>query len=70
MARLEEEGKAQGLSAGEYARRLVVRGLEVGDELTALRKSLGHMFYLMLVTKMGASEAEAEDLVRKIEGGL
>ncbi|MBX3110280.1 MAG: helix-turn-helix domain-containing protein [Fimbriimonadaceae bacterium] len=68
--RLEEEGGKLGLSAGEYARRLVVRGLEVGDELSALRKSLGHMFYLILVTKLGASEAEAEDIVRNIEGGV
>ena len=69
MERLAKEGEAHGMSAGNYARRLVVRGLEMGDELTALRKSLSHMFYLVLVTKMGATEAEAEELVRKIEGG-
>lgn len=69
MERLVKEGEAHGMSAGDYARRLVVRGLEMGDELTALRKSLSHMFYLVLVTKMGATEAEAEELVRKIEGG-
>lgn len=67
LKRLEEEGKKRGLSAGEYARHLVVRGLETDDQIAALRKALGSMFYLILVTKMGASEAEAEEIVRNIE---
>lgn len=69
IKKLEEEGAKRDLGAAEYARRLVVRGLEVGDELGALRKSLGSMFYLILVSKLGASEAEAEEIVRNIEGG-
>ncbi len=67
LRRLEEEGQKLGLSAGEYARRLVVRGLETDDQIASLRKALGSMFYLILVTKMGASEAEAEEIVRNIE---
>lgn len=67
LRRLEEEGQKLGLSAGEFARRLVVRGLETDDQIAALRKALGSMFYLILVTKMGASEAEAEEIVRNIE---
>jgi len=67
--KLEEEGAKHGMGAADYARRLVVRGLEVGDELTALRKSLGSMFYLILVSKLGASEAEAEEIIRNIEEG-
>jgi len=69
IKRLVEEGEKLDMGAADYARRLVVRGLEVGDELSALRKSLGGMFYLILVSKLGASEAEAEEIVRNIEGG-
>ena len=68
VRRLEEEGAKRDMSPADFARRLVVRGLEVGDELASLRKSLGSMFYLILVSKLGASETEAEEIVRNIEG--
>jgi len=67
IKKLETEGERYGLSGAEYARRLVIRGLEVGDELATLKKSLSHVFYLILVSKLGATEAEAEEIVRSIE---
>jgi hypothetical protein len=69
VKRLEEEGQREGMSAAAYARRLVVRGLEVGDELAAMKKSIGGMFYLILVSKLGATEAEADEILRGIEEG-
>lgn len=69
LARLSTEGKAQGLSAGEYARRLVIRALEdtrteeFRDEVKRLRGALGHTFYTLLVMKFGVSEREAEEFV-------
>lgn len=75
IKRLSEEGEKHGLSAAEYARRLVIRGLEepdkngVASEMKALRKELVDMFYLLLVTKLGANEAEAAEIVRTISGG-
>ena len=63
------------MSPSEYARRLVIRSLEgqtqsgTADELSALRKSLADMFYLVLVSKLDATEAEATDIVKKLTGG-
>lgn len=69
IKRLEDEGRKHDMSSADYARRLVIRGLEVSDELGSLRRSLSNMFYLILVSKLGATEAEAEELVRTIEVG-
>lgn len=73
VKQLQTEGARQGLSAGEYARRLVIRGIETQtahDDLKALRKSLSDMFYIVLVTKLGSTEQEAEDIVRTLAEGI
>lgn len=75
VKKLTELGKQHGMSPSEYARRLVIRSLEgqtqsgTADELSALRKSLGDMFYLVLVSKLDATEAEAAAIVKKLTGG-
>ena len=72
VQRLKAEGEKQGMSPGEYARRLVIRSLEetpadrFAEQLKALQTSLAGMFYLILVEKFGASEDEANELVRQI----
>ena len=76
VKKLTEIGKQSGMSPSEYARRLVIRSLEgqtqsgTADELTALRKSLADMFFLVLVSKLDATEAEATEIVKKITGGV
>ena len=76
VKKLTEIGKQSGMSPSEYARRLVIRSLEgqtqsgTADELTALRKSLADMFYLVLVSKLDATEAEAKEIVKKITVGI
>jgi len=71
---LVEEGEKIGLSSSEYARRLVIRGLEepssdkVLYEVEALRKSLSEMFFLLLVSKLGATDTEADEIVRSLAG--
>lgn len=75
--RLKAEGEQQGMSAGEYARRLVIRSLEetptdrFAEHLKTLQTSLTGMFYLILVEKFGASEDEANELVSALsaQGG-
>ena len=70
VGRLATEGKRQGLSAAEMARKLVVQGLEdtavqeVKDELSKLRDGLGHMFYAILIKGFGMSEEAADILVQ------
>ena len=72
---LASKGETLGMSPGEYARRLVIRGLEedtaerVTAELKAFRKSLTDMFYLILVTKLDASESQAAEIVATLSGG-
>lgn len=72
VQRLTEAGEKEGLSASEFARRLVIRGVEdqaagrMTEEISALRNALTEMFYLVLVTKLGASETEATEIVRSI----
>ena len=66
IKKLEEEGAKSGLSSGEYARRLVIRGLDTTNEIQALKGSLAHMFFLILVTKMGATEEEADEIVKSL----
>lgn len=72
VKRLEEEGLKHGLSGSEYARRLVIRGLEIqtaeGD-LATLRKNLSEMFFVLLVSRLGATEDEANEIVRTLSGG-
>lgn len=69
VGRLQSEGAALGLSAGEYARKLVVQSLEddrQGDfakELKALRDGLAQLFYTLLVMKLGVDEIEAKKFV-------
>lgn len=71
---LGEEGEKKGLSPSEYARKLVIQGLEepstekVFAEVESLRKSLSEMFFLMLVSKLGATDHEAEEIVKSISG--
>ena len=71
---LTEEGEKVGLSSSEYARRLVIRGLEepssekVFSEVEALRQSLSEMFFLLLVSKLGATDAEANEIVKSLAG--
>jgi hypothetical protein len=75
IKRLIEEGEKHGFSAAEYARRLVIRGIEMpvkegaSADVAALRQALTDMFYLILVSKLGASEAEASEIVRSLSGG-
>ncbi len=74
IKRLQLEGETRGMSVGEYARFLVIRSLEdttsqrVAEELTALRKSLSGMFYLILVDQFEASPEEAQAIVTKLGG--
>ncbi len=72
VKKLEEAGAIHGMSAGEYARRLVIRGLEgqsAEADVKLLKKSLSDMFYIILVTKLGASEGEALDIVKSLTEG-
>lgn len=69
VKKLEEAGAAHGMSAGEYARRLVIRGIEgqsAEADVKALRRSLSDMFYVILVTRLGASEGEATEIVKSL----
>ena len=69
VKRLKAEGEKRGMSPGEYARSLVVRGLEdsdaqrFADEIRSLRKSLSGMFYLILVERFGTTAEEANELI-------
>ena len=71
---LTEEGEKVGLSSSEYARRLVILGLEepssenAFSEVEAIRHSLSEMFFLLLVSKMGATDAEADEIVKSLAG--
>lgn len=72
VKRLEQEGAKLGMSAGEFARRLVIRGLEgqsAEEDVKALRKILSDMFYVILVTRLGSSEEEATEIVKSLSGG-
>lgn len=72
VKRLAEEGEKHGLSAGEFARRLVIRGLEgqgSDQDFKTLRSNLADMFYIILVTKLGTSEAEATEVIKSLAGG-
>lgn len=75
VKRLAAEGEKLGMSPSEYARKLVVRGLEddgadrVSRELRGLRQNLTDMFYLVLTTKLGASDDEAAEIVRTLAAG-
>jgi hypothetical protein len=72
IKRLTEEGEKNGMSAGEYARRLVIRGLEgqgSDQDFKTLRSNLADMFYIILVSKMGVSEAEANEVIKSLAGG-
>lgn len=72
VSMLEEQGVTRGMSAGEFARHLVIQGLEQQNhketltELASLRQGLAEMFFLVLTQKMGASEIEAEEVVKSI----
>jgi len=76
VKQLTEIGQQSGMSPSEYARRLVIRSLEgqapsdASNEVTALRKSLADMFFLVLVSKLDATEAEATEIVKQITGGI
>lgn len=69
---LAVEGKARGMSAGQYARSLVIQCLEqpasakFAEELFSLKQALSEMFYLILVSKLGATESEAAEVVSGI----
>lgn len=72
IKKLEEEGARIGMSAGEVARRMVIRSIEQIDSkdgVEALRKNLSDMFYLVLVNRLGASESEATQIVATLEKG-
>lgn len=72
VERLKNEGEQRGMSAGEYARSLVVRGLEetavhrFADEVETLRRNLSGMFLLILIEKFGVTEEEANDWIRAL----
>ena len=72
--RLVEEGRKRGVSAGEHARTLVVRALEddreeaLRSELLRLRQNLAQMFYTVLVTRLGADEEGAMEVVEGLLG--
>ncbi len=75
IERLLAGGTERGVSAGEYARTLVIRALEddreegFKRELASLRNTLAEMFYVVLVTKLGASEADAREVVSGLLDG-
>ncbi|HWD40386.1 MAG TPA: hypothetical protein VG944_16170 [Fimbriimonas sp.] len=70
LDRLTKAGAREGLSPGEYARRLVTRGLEdttneqFAHQVKRLRESLADAFYALLTMKFGSSEAEAESFIK------
>lgn len=74
VARLKAEGEARGMSAGEFARSLVIQSLENGreekfaNEVRLLREGLAHTFYTLLVMKFGVSEEEAREFVNTTIG--
>lgn len=71
LARLSEEGASRGLSGQQYARKLVIQGLEdsrIGgaqQEIESLKRGLADLFYTILVASCGASEREAEEFVNR-----
>ena len=72
VRRLAEAGAKEDMSAGEYARRLVIRGLETepgeayAREIRTLRHALSGMFFLILVERFGVSHDEAHVLVTEL----
>ena len=71
VKQLEQEGAKHGMSAGEYARRLVIRGMEgqtAEGDIRELRETLADMFYVILVTRLGSSEAEAAEIIKSLSG--
>lgn len=70
ISRLESEGAKHGLSASEFARKLVIQGLEdqrleaVQSEVRSLREGLADTFYAFLVMKCEMTEAEADEFVK------
>lgn len=75
VKRLIDEGEKVGMSPGEFARRLVIRGLEddsterFAKELKAFRQNLTDMFFLILISKLGASEEEAAKILKTLSEG-
>lgn len=69
--RLSTVGENHGLSPAEFARKLVIEGLEdtklddVREEISRLREGLGHMFYAILVKQFGMSADAADTLVQQ-----
>lgn len=69
LRRLEREGRTRNLSAPEYARSLIVLGLDddrvntLSADIQSLRRGLAEMFSLILTEKFGASEADAMRIV-------
>lgn len=67
--RLAEEGGRHGMSAGEYARKLVIQGLEDGradlfrGEVRALREGLADAFHAFLTLKCDVDGEEATEFV-------
>lgn len=70
IQRLTEEGAKREMSAGEYARRLVIQSLEdtrveqFRDEVHALREGMADIFYAFLTMQCNVSEAKALAFVK------
>ncbi len=75
--KLTEEGAKQGMSAAEYARRLVIQALEdtridqFRDEVHALREGLADTFFAFLTMQCGVTEDKALQFVKDtiLKGG-
>lgn len=69
IQRLADEGKKHGMSAADYARHLVISGIEdtrvdqFRGEVRALREALADAFYSFLILKCGSTEREASAFV-------
>jgi len=63
---LKELSEANGRSPGEYARHLVIKALDgEAQSIEKLRESLSDFFYLLLIQRLGATEKEAEEILKE-----
>ncbi len=75
ISRLAEESAKHNMSCGEYARTLVIHGLEVGSqdaasEVRALRRQLSQFYVLLLTKGYKLKDSEAERIIGDLFGSV
>lgn len=72
VRRLTSEAEERGWSAGEYARHLVIKSLETSQDkaieacFRQLKKQLGDVLYVFLVTEASVSKERAREILDKV----